>query len=215
MIYPAKCVLCGRLLVQDEQDLCRECRMDAPEFVSAKRSVPFVAKWTALWYYKGNVVKSIHSFKFHNDRSYANAYGRLLAEKLNEEDFLQDCDLISWVPISRLRRFVRGYDQSELLAKAAAKELGRETVAVLKKIRNNDPQSMSKSISARNANVIGAYRVPDKALVAGKTILLVDDVLTSGATLSECAKMLLTAGAREVRAVCVATSYYKNTKKYR
>ena len=189
--------------------------MDAPEFVSAKRSVPFVAKWTALWYYKDNVIKSIHSFKFHNDRSYAGAYGRLLADKLIEEDFLQGCDLISWVPISRRRRFARGYDQSELLAKATAKELGRETVAVLKKIRNNDPQSTRISISSRKANVIGVYRITDKALVAGKTILLVDDVLTTGATVSECAKMLLTAGEREVRAISIATSFYKNSKKYR
>lgn len=215
VIYPDKCILCEKLLGRDEKDLCRQCRMDAPEFTGSKRSVPFIAKWTSLWYYKDTVIKSIHNFKFRNDRCYAGAYGRLLAVKLIEEDFLSDCDLISWVPISRQRRFSRGYDQSELLAKAIGGELNREATATLRKIRNNDPQSSSKSISSRKANVLGVYQVPDKSLVAGKTILLVDDVLTTGATVSECAKMLLTAGAREIRVASIATSYYKNTKKYR
>lgn len=215
IVYPGKCVLCGKLLTGDEADLCQSCRIDAPEFIYAKRSIPFVAKWTALWYYKDNVVSSIHSFKFCSDRSYANAYGRLLADKLREEGLHEECDMISWVPVSRRRRFSRGYDQSELLAKALAKELGYEVLRSLRKIRHNPPQSATRTPSSRRANVLGVYRADNREQIAGKRILLVDDVLTTGATVSECAKMLLVAGAREVRVATVASSYHKNTNKYR
>ena len=215
LVYPTKCVLCGKLLSRDEIDLCHSCRIDSQEFIYAKRSIPFVAKWTALWYYRDNVVKSIHNFKFCNDRSSANPLGRLLADKLREDGLYEVCDLITWVPISRRRRFRRGYDQSELLAKVLAGELGLVPVKVLRKIRHNPPQSATHSVSSRKANVLGVYQALNRDQIAGKRILLIDDVLTTGATVSECAKILLTAGAQEVRVATVASSYHKNTNKYR
>lgn len=215
MVYPKKCILCDALLSKNETDLCLNCRMDAPEFAGRKRSIPFVAKWTALWYYRDNIVKSIHRFKFCGDSCYADSYGRLLHEKVLEEELFIDCNLISWVPISRRRRFVRGYDQSELLAKALALTLGVAAVKTLNKIRHTPPQSATSGVSSRKANVLGVYRVDDPHLIRGKRILLVDDVLTTGATVSECARTLLTAGAREVRVVTLASSYHKNKKKYR
>ena len=215
IVYPEKCILCNQLLSKEETDLCHNCWADAPEFIFSKRSIPFVAKWTSLWYYRNNVIQSIHRFKFYNDRSYANAYARLLAMKLLDTDFVEGCDFITWVPVSRLRKFTRGYDQSELLAKALARELGCEAVRSLRKIRNTPPQSGSRSVSSRKANVLGVYRAVNREKLAGKQILLIDDVLTTGATVSECAKTLLTASAKEVRVATIATSYYDNSKKYR
>lgn len=215
IVYPKKCILCNRLLSKEETDLCHSCRADAPEFVYSKRSVPFVAKWISLWYYRNNVIQSIHRFKFYNERSYANAYARLLAVKLLEEDFVENDTLITWAPVSLLRRFTRGYDQSALVAKALAKELGCEAVRCLRKIRHTSPQSVSQSPSSRRANVLGVYRAVNCEQFRGKRILLVDDVLTTGATVSECAKMLLIASAQEVRVATIATSYSDNSKKYR
>lgn len=192
--------------------MCHSCRENTKPFTKTKRSIPFVAQWTALWYYKDDVRKSIHRFKFHNARSYADIYGRLLAVKLLDS-FFEDMDIISWVPISPLRRFSRGYDQSELLAKAISKELGIPAVPTLRKVRHTRPQSSLLNIAQRRANVLGAYKVRNPKVVAGKRILLVDDVITTAATASECAKILLTASASEVYfAAIAATSHDKKSR---
>ena len=207
LIYPRKCVLCGKVLEKNETDLCGHCRIHAPEFLKAKRNIPFVARWTALWYYKDDVRHSIHLFKFGRRRSHAKVYGRLLGMRLIDEDF----DIISWVPVGPLRNLKRGFDQAQLLAKAVAKELDTEAVRVLRKGRNTPPQSLITDAAMRRANILGAYRVTDKAIIRGKRILLLDDVVTTGASCSECAKTLLTAGAKEV--ICAAVAAASHDKK--
>ncbi len=203
-LFPPKCILCGKLLSRNETDLCHHCRSHTDEFIKAKRNIPFVAQWTAIWYYKDTVRKSIHKYKFRNARSYASAYGRLLAMKLLDEKW----DILTWVPISSMRRFRRGYDQSQLLADAVAKELNTHAVKTLKKIRNTKPQSTLTELAQRRANVLGVYKAQNRELIAGKRILLLDDVITTGATASECAKTLLTAGAAEVQFAAIAATTY-------
>lgn len=204
-LFPRKCVLCRSLLTSKETELCHNCRCTVKSHPKAKRMIPFVAQWTAMWYYKGNVRKSIQRFKFYNCRSNAVAYGRLLALKLLEQDF-QAPDMITWVPISSRRRFARGYDQSQLLADALGKELGIAVVSTLKKIRHTKPQSGIADAAQRRANVLGAYKVKNPQAVAGKRILLVDDVITTGATASECAKTLLAGGAAQIHFVAIAAT---------
>ena len=137
LLFPEKCVLCQKVLEKGEQDLCRTCRMGLEAWHGGKKTIPFVASWTALWYYEGNVRESLLRYKFGGRESYARSYGRLLAMTLLEEDWTYD--RITWVPISRRRKLRRGYDQVELLARAAAKELGREAEPVLRKLRHNPP----------------------------------------------------------------------------
>lgn len=205
LLFPPKCILCKTLLTKDETDLCHTCRTHAPEFTKAKFKLSFVAQWTAVWYYKDTVRQSLLRYKFYGRRSYAPAYGRLLAMKLQTAR-LDDFDVLTWVPVSRQRRWARGFDQTQLLAEAVGRELGTQPVMGLKKIRHTPPQSGIKGPAARRANVLGAYRVTDPQLILGKRVLLLDDILTTGATASECARMLLTAGAKEVWVACVAAA---------
>ncbi len=205
ILFPPKCILCRRILSKDETDLCHNCRANTPEFGKSKFSLSFLAEWTAVWYYKDDARKSLLRYKFSGRRSYASAYGKLLAMKLEREAFL-DFDVLTWVPIGPLRRFRRGYDQDELLAKALGAELGRPAVQTLRKIRNTPPQSGLKGVSRRRANVLGAYRALDPEAVRGKRILLIDDIITTGATVSECARVLLTAGAKEVTCAAMAAA---------
>lgn len=207
ILYPRKCVLCRKLLSREQTDLCRDCRSNAPEMIRGKRNIPFIAHWTALWYYKDDVRKSVHRFKFGNRRSYAPVYARLLAVKL-EQDPKIAYDLITWTPVSFLRKLKRGYDQSELLTKALGAELQMPPLRLLKKIRHTPPQSGIKNSAGRRANVLGAYQVTDPAAIAGKRILLIDDVVTTGATASECARVLLTAGAKEVIFAAIAAAQH-------
>ena len=212
ILFPPKCVLCGKLLSEQETDLCRSCREKAPFFTKGKIRFSFVARWAAVWYYKDDVRRSLLRYKFLRRRNYAVSYGRMLAMKL-QNSRLDDFDVLTWIPISALRRYRRGFDQVELLANAVAAELGISAVKVLKKIRHTPPQSRLKSAAQRRANISGAYRVCDPDSVRGKRVLLLDDIITTGATISECARMLTLAGAAEVCCASVAVAPHENKNK--
>ena len=207
LLFPPKCILCDKILEPEETDLCHSCRTDSPECAGLHKSFSFLDSWTAVWYYKGYIRKSILRYKFHGARHYAPAYGRLLAMRIQREH--GECfDVLTWVPVSRLRRLLRGYDQAELLAEAVGQELGINPVSTLRKIRNNRPQSGISGLPKRRANVLGAYAILDPQKLQGKRVLLLDDVITTGATAGECARMLLTAGAKEVHCGCIAAAHY-------
>ena len=208
ILFPPKCVLCRRILERDETDLCRACRTDSPECPVSKRKLPYLDSWVAVWYYEDRVRSSLLRYKFGGVRAYANAYGRLLAMKLQQEH-PEGFDIVTWVPISRLRRLKRGFDQVELLAKAVSRELDIPAVPLLKKIRHNRPQSGIIGDGQRRANVLGAYKVTDPQQTADKRILLLDDIVTTGSTAGECARMLLSAGAKEVHFGAVAAARHK------
>ena len=203
-LFPRKCVLCRKLLQKEETDLCRACRVDQPEYPFGKKKVPHIAQLTAVWIYEGDVRRSIHRYKFGGARHYAEVYGRLLAMRILRD--LPQADVITWVPISRQRLRKRGYDQVELLAKAVGGELSIPTVKLLEKFRDNRANSGLKTPAERRANVLGVYKVPEGAETCGKRVLLLDDIVTTGATASECARVLLTAGAREVIFAAVAAA---------
>lgn len=205
LFFPPKCVLCGKFLSKNETHFCHKCHTECEDFSKSKRKITFVAQWTGVWYYSEVVKGSIHRFKFANARNYAVAYAQRLALRL-QQDEMTDFDLLSWIPVSSQRKWSRGYDQGELLAQALSKELGCSCQAVLQKIRDNAPQSSISDPSKRRANVQGAYRVIDPSRIRNKRILLVDDVVTTGATASECGKTLMIGGADKVTLAAVAVA---------
>ena len=205
LLFPPRCALCKSLLAKEETDYCNHCRKNAPEFKKSHTRLSFLAGWTSVWYYKDKVRGSILRYKFYGRRNYAPAFGRTLAMKLRKEE-LDTYDILTFVPIAPLRRFKRGYDQVELLADAVGKELGISYVRTLRKIRNTPPQSSIKDVFRRRANVLGAYRSVNPESLRGKRIVLLDDIITTGATASECARVLLTAGAKEVYCVTLAAA---------
>lgn len=207
LLFPPKCILCKKLLPKDATDLCHSCREAAPEFKKSRLRFSYVAGWTSVWYYKDNVRGSIHRFKFLGRRHYAKAYGRIMAVRL-EKDGFRDFDILTYVPVALLRQLGRGYDQVELICNALAGELGIAPVRCLKKVRNTPLQSDIREVARRRANVLGAYQCLCPADVKGKRILLLDDVITTGATVSECSRVLLSAGATEVHCASVAVAEF-------
>ena len=204
LVFPPRCVLCRKVLNQ-ELDLCRECRMQAPECQSTNLKRNFIDSWLALWYYEDRVPGSLTLYKFRGQRSKAQSYGRLLAMKLRQQ-YPEGIDLLTWIPVSRRRKLTRGYDQVELIARVVGRELQMKPVRLLEKIWHNPPQSTVVGEAARKANVLGVYRVRKPEDVAGKRILLLDDIITTGATASEAARMLLMARAKQVHFAAVATA---------
>lgn len=205
VLFPPKCVLCRKVLEDFETDLCDACRQDAPNCPVSRKKMPFLEGWCAVWYYQDAVRESILRYKFANRRSYAKSYAKLLAQKLKEE-YPEGFDVLTWVPISRRRKFKRGFDQVEKLALALGKQLAIQPVRTLRKIRHNRPQSGIAAPAHRRANVLGVYKAINPEEIWNKRVLLLDDVITTGATVGECARILLTAGAREVYVGAVAAA---------
>jgi ComF family protein len=155
--------------------------------------------WSPL-VYKDMVRACIHRYKFTPVPALGQPLGLLAAQCALDHPEIAP-DVVTWTPLSRKSLKKRGFDQAQLLAEELARVRNMTCMPLLRKIRNTKPQSSLKGESERRANVLGAYRLYGNVQVAGKRILLVDDVMTTGATLSECARVLLTAGAGEV--VCL------------
>ncbi len=207
LVYPTRCVFCHRFISPPGRPrICPACEASLPRTEDGRRRKgDFFSECVSALYYEGDVRQAIHRYKFGGVQAYAPVFGELVAALVYEQ--LQgEYNLITWAPLDRSRRRKRGYDQAELIAKNAAARLRQEAVPTLAKRRGVRPQSRTGAPEKRKANISGAYRVRDRAAVAGKRILLIDDIVTTGATLSECAKVLLLAGAEDVRCATLAST---------
>lgn len=225
-ILPPRCPYCGKI-VMFEHTLCESC-FNKIRFISAPYcqvcGMPFENEADA----KLNLVcahcashkhlnrlqrsavvydefskKIILDFKFHQKTQCAPILAKWLLSA-GQDIFKQKVDLIVPVPLSYRRLFKRGYNQSAILAKMLAKQTGVSVdVTSFKKCRHTKPQS-SLLENARLKNVRNAFKVVNTRHIKGKRIVLIDDVMTTGATLSECTKALIKAGALSVDTLTVA-----------
>ena len=205
LIYPPKCPFCQKVLERGEAGLCRRCQRELPWIAesAAERTVEFCdGCFSPLWYRDGTV-DGIHRYKFRDRALYADLFGTLMAQCVRDR-MSEPAQLVTWVPLSKKRLRARGYDQARLLAERMAEELGIPAAPTLEKWQDNSVQSRIDDRDRRRANVRGVYRVLPDCPVNGKRVILVDDVTTSGATLSECAACLKGAGAAAVTAVTLA-----------
>lgn len=206
LLFPPRCPFC-RGVVKEEGTLCPQCQTSLPWRAGrrATRPVDLLEGCASALGYQGTVRRCIHRFKFGRKRGYIRVLGPLTAQCAHDH-FPQDFDLISWPPLSPMGLRRRGFDQAQLLAQAVAEDREMEATALFRKKNSARQQSRLRDPAARRANVLGAYSLPEPQSVRGKTVLLVDDVVTTGATLSECARLLLVAGAEGVWAVTLATA---------
>ncbi len=202
LLFPARCLLCGELISSDRL-FCPACAADVPEKPFERRySLPAAGadgfRVVSPMSYEGGFRKTLHSFKFGGQTALAKPLGRLMSQALGASE---PFDGVTWVPMTKRKKRQRGYDQSELLARSAAKALKLPVLPLLKKVRETDVQhELSKK--GREKNVKKAYQAGPEA--AGKSLLLVDDIVTTGSTLRECAGALYAAGAKRVTGLCAA-----------
>ena len=202
LLYPPKCVVCGKLL-EGSGPVCPRCLDSLPEYDGAAPQVRFTEAGAVSFYYEGDLRTSFLRFKFGGAAQYAATYGTWMAHTI-EDKLAGRYDLLTWAPVSRARKRGRGYDQSELLCREIGKRLGMEPVRTLRKTRNPPAQSALPDPAQRRANVSGAYAPERPERFAGKRVLLIDDIVTTGATLSECSRTLLLAGASDVVYAAIA-----------
>ena len=206
LLFPPKCPFCRSILKDRETIVCAECRRSLPWTQGAAREQRFrhIERCVSPLYYEDLVRRSLLRYKFGGLSVYAPKYAELMRDALTESGV--SFDLIAWAPLGRKRLRRRGYDQARLLAGNLSSLFEVACPQLLVKTVDNPPQSGTRTAEQRRANVSGVYRVTDPALVKDRRILLVDDIVTTGATLSECARVLKASGARSVSAATLARS---------
>ncbi len=182
----SRCYLCNKLTSQSRA--CSSCRSR-----SSLRRV-----WW-LGTYKGVFKKLIHAMKFQRRRAYAREFGALLADAL---PYLPEDTLVVSVPTASSRIRARGYDQAALIAQSFAHARKLQYCNVL--VRTSQVDLIGKNKSSRAKQMASATEVRTKTSLKGKSVLLVDDVLTTGASIESAAKLLRRNGAKHVDAVVVA-----------
>ena len=223
-LLPKRCAYCGDVIASDRL-MCFECEKSLPRIegtvclkcgrekdeCSCKRYAKYYVSIVAPFYFEGNVRKGLHAFKFRKSPDNADAYcvemAQTVMQRLSDVNF----DYIAEVPMTDKSIKARGYNQCAMLAKGISEITGVEYIpGFLVKIYETKNQH-GLSYYLRKGNLTGVFDVADPSAVYNKTILLCDDVSTSGETFNECAKMLWLYGAKEV--YCVACALTKAKKK--
>lgn len=214
LISPRLCIHCGQFLSKDTLFLCSECLQNEPYLTEED-----LAATSSDHFPDGSVKKIFSPADFTHDSSLRNAVltlkykdgfrigkylGQLIAQKLRDSIIQAKIDLIVPVPLHRSRLIERGYNQAELIAYGLSSETGIDiSTKVIKRVHFAHRQVASGSRDERFKNMQGAFKVVDTALAAERKILLVDDVITIGATIRAAANSLRAEGAAEVYAASV------------
>ncbi len=205
LLFPPKCPFCQAVLDDPRAPVCPACRPGLPWLKgrAGERRVEFTGGCFSPLAYRNAVPEAVHRYKFSRVRAFGKPFGALMAQCL-EEHLPLGADLICWAPLSRKRFRERGFNQAELLAREVGRLRLIPAQPVLWKMRDTGPQSELEEESARRANARGVYSLLPGIDLAGKRVVLVDDVVTSGATLGECAALLCQAGAEAVYGLTLA-----------
>ena len=195
------CSACWQNIKFMRDGMCTHCGVTLPEntvmCASCRASKHRTLESRSVFIYNDASKHLILRFKFLDDLCYLSTYALWMAEA--GKDLLKTASLLVPVPIHRTRLFLRKYNQSALLAHAVGKLCKLPVDALtLKKVLNTKSQH-NLVLSQRETNVDGSFRVTSPAKVSNKSVVLIDDVITTGATAAECGKMLMEAGATEVK----------------
>ncbi len=195
LIYPRHCEACGTNLLKHEEFICNLCLINLPKsnyhiqltnelgYVFAGRIPLKNALCFYLFEKSGRVQKLLHAIKYQNQKELAQFIGKLYAKDLAESEILKTIDLIIPIPLHAKKLKLRGYNQSEWFAKGIANELNiKQDAALLKKINATNTQTNKKKFE-RWENVEGVFELQNTDILKNKHILIVDDVITTGATI--------------------------------
>ncbi len=227
-LSPPQCVLCSAPLeINAEVNLCGGCEIDAPlndgkccQICGVPLDIAYgdlycgmcksyrraFARNVSMYIYKDSAAEALRCMKFGAGQIWiADTFGRLLANSVATAYDGIGFGGAVFVPVSKKRMRERGFNQSEIIAEAVCQRLGLPKLCVLDKLRDTPKQSSLK-YEQRLENVKGAFAVRDAEKITDKTLLLIDDICTTGSTLHECARMLKKAGAAVVYCATVANT---------
>ena len=222
LVFPERCVYCGAR-VPGGTPVCEKCRKSLPrieekicpkcgrgkKICDCRGKENYFDGIAAPFYFSGCVRNGLHIFKFRNSTSGAGEFAREMAETIKQRFGDISFDFITEVPVSRKSLKARGYNQSALIAKELSSLTGIPYKSgVIEKIYETRAQHGLPGY-LRTGNLSGVYDLPESSAVKDKTVLLCDDISTSGETLNECAKMLWLGGAKSIYCITLALTPVK------
>ena len=216
LIFPRYCITCGDRLSRSEKMICVSCLAHLPRTWAHTSSpnkleqlfwyhLPIERAAAFFSYDTAETRELIHRMKYHDTPDIGSELGRHFAKELTNTGFFDGIDLIIPVPLSRKRLSRRGYNQSEYIAKGISQVTGiRVDTSVIKRTVDN-PSQTQKEFADRLENVRNIFSLCKSEAVKGKHVLIIDDVITSGATVTSCGKELVKAG--DVRISVLSLAY--------
>lgn len=223
VLFPRRCAICGEVVAVREKycsdcrkakrisgEICLKCAHSKADCVCSKKDKkPAFNGVVAPYYFRDSIAKAVHRFKFYGYTELAGNMAHEMSVKVKDNFADVNFDFVTFVPLSKKRFRKRGYNQAELLAQNISAELGVPCLKSLDKIRETETQR-GASAKERRINLFGAFDLANGVDVADKTVLLVDDVKTTGSTLNECSEILKAYGASAVYCAVFAVTKRKN-----
>ena len=201
------CLFCKESMESSSNYICTSC-MEFVEVVNReiKLDKPYIEKAYYSVLYNRLIRKKLHQFKFQGQSYLYKAFGEMLVNTIKAKGLQKEIDVITFVPIHRRKKALRGYNQSELLGVYVAKKLDIPLIKnhLIKAKWTLDQNKLGKV--QRKTNLKDSFKVKNAEDLKGKEILLIDDIITTGATLGECGKVLMGKGAKRVYGLALTSS---------
>ena len=216
IFFPKRCELCKEIIpfekekcpcyeekiVRANEDFCDSCGQKRDNCICKEGEIK-LPHITAPFIYSGFIKKYIHAFKFGGKKRFCRKLGKEMSERFLLSYPNVKADAVTFVPLSRKSFAERGYNQSELLARVVSENLYLPCKPLLEKIRETENQH-KLSAKMRRTNLENAFCLKENADIRGKTIILCDDIKTTGYTFYACSQLLLENGARDVYCLSAA-----------
>ncbi len=207
ILYPNRCPGCGEIISHDSK-FCRECESELvfSKIVQHKNKNNRFTGLVSPFYYRGTAKRMILRYKFKGKKYIYKIMAEYMLRKFEENYSLIDFDYITYIPMSFSEYVERGFNQTNLLAKSLSKKTNIICKKLIKKTRKTKHQ-MNLNSKDRETNLKNCFKSAEN--IKGKTILLVDDIKTTGTTLNECSKVLKKAGAKDIYCITFAMADYE------
>lgn len=204
LVFPNVCGFCNK---KDENSLCKNCELSLKKYetncITKMQNKYFDYLFCALKY-EGIIREKILLYKFFENSYLYKTFAKIIIKNKKIYGFLKLYDIIISVPMYKNKKAVRGYNQSELIAKEIAKQMDLAFEKdVLIKQKNTKVQSTLTG-KQREENIKGAFAITNSESIKNKKVILIDDIYTTGSTVNECSKVLKQAGTQEICVVTIA-----------
>lgn len=206
ILFPVRCPFCNEVIEHNEV-VCETCRekinvKNIKSILTTRNGQNFVC--LAPFTYTEPIRSAIHEYKFKGAKGFASPFGKYVADVLRENFDISTIDVITSIPLHKKRKKERGFNQSEIFAREISLLTGIKYVELLRKVKNNKIQH-KLSLDERIENVKNVYELREDVDVKGKTVVICDDILTTGNTMSECANVIFLAGAKQILGATIAS----------
>lgn len=208
LLFPIKniCLFCNEEYSKIINFLCEDCRSNL-EYLNREITLKnfYVDKIIYSLFYNRFIKEKIYAYKYYDENYMYKALGEILLKTIKEKSLEDTIDIITYVPLHRRRKALRGYDQSELISKYISKKL-QIPFSKGNLIRTKYTKSQTQlNKNERIRNLEKAFRIKDNREFLNKEILLIDDIITTGTTINECSKVLKESGSKRIIGLAITS----------